>query len=258
MPGPADQTHVTDGSTGGTLGGQTALVTGASSGIGRETVRTLARDGADVVLAARREERLRETASEVASAHGVTTEVVPTDVTDADAVEALVAAARERLGGLDVVVANAGVAAGGAVQTMSDEDYRRMMAVNTDGVFYLTRAALPALRESGGHLIYVGSFAGKYPRPYNPVYAATKWWVRGFAKSVSAQVGDDDLGVTVVNPAAVRTEFEVGEQSMAERYEPGEVVEPAEVADAIAFAAAQSPSMVHELDLYDRDKFTGF
>ena len=151
-----------------------------------------------------------------------------------------------------------GVAAGSDIETMSDEDYRRMMAVNTDGVFYLTRAALPALRESGGHLVYVGSFAGKYPRPYNPVYAATKWWVRGFAKSVSAQVGDDDLGVSIVNPAAVRTEFEVDGKSMADRYAPGEVVDPAEVADAVAFVARQSPSMVHELDLYDRDKLTGF
>ncbi len=236
----------------------TALVTGASSGIGRETVRTLARDGADVVLAARRDERLREVADEVTDAHGVTAEVVPTDVTASDQVDALVAAARERLDGLDIVVANAGVAAGSAIETMTDADYRRMMAVNTDGVFYLTRAALPALRESGGHLIYVGSFAGKYPRPYNPVYAATKWWVRGFAKSVSAQVGDDDIGVTIVNPAAVRTEFEVEGTSMAERYDPGEVVEPAEVADAITFAAKQSPSMVHELDLYERDKLTGF
>jgi NADP-dependent 3-hydroxy acid dehydrogenase YdfG len=245
-------------STGGSLSGMTALVTGASSGIGQETVRTLARDGADVVLAARREDRLREVATEVADAHGVTTEVVPTDVTDADAVTALVAAARERLDGLDIVVANAGVAAGSAIETMTDAEYRRMMAVNTDGVFYLTRAVLPALRASGGDLVYVGSFAGKYPRPYNPVYAATKWWVRGFAKSVSAQVGDDDIGVTIVNPAAVRTEFEVDGATMADRYDPGEVVEPAEVADAIAFAAGQSPSMVHELDLYERDKLTGF
>jgi NADP-dependent 3-hydroxy acid dehydrogenase YdfG len=247
-----------DSSGGGALGGMTALVTGASSGIGRETVRTLARDGADVVLAARREERLREIADEVTDAHDVRAEVVPTDVTDPDAVEALVATARERLDGLDVVVANAGVAAGSAIETMDDEEYRRMMAVNTDGVFYLTRAALPALRDSGGHLVYVGSFAGQYPRPYNPVYAATKWWVRGFAKSVSAQVGDDDIGVSIVNPAAVRTEFEVEGTSMADRYDPGEVVEPAEVADAIAFAAKQSPSMVHELDLYERDKLTGF
>jgi NADP-dependent 3-hydroxy acid dehydrogenase YdfG len=242
----------------GSLSSMTAVVTGASSGIGRETVRALARDGADVVLAARREARLREIAGEVADAHGVRTEVVPTNVTDADAVDALVAATEERFDGVDIVVANAGVADGSEVESMTDEEYRRMMAVNTDGVFYLTRAALPALRDAGGHLVYVGSFAGKYPRPYNPVYAATKWWVRGFAKSVSSQVGDDDIGVSIVNPAAVRTEFEVEGKSMAERYDPGEVVEPAEVADAISFAAKQSPSMVHELDLYDRDKFVDF
>ena len=241
----------------GSLAGLTALVTGASSGIGRETARVLARDGANVVLAARRVERLETIATEIDDAHDVETAVVPTDVTDEDAVEALVTAAVERFDGLDVVVSNAGVADGSDIEAMSTETYRRMMRVNVDGTFFLTRAVLPHLRAAGGDLVYVGSFAGKFPRPYNPVYAATKWWTRGFAKSVAAQAGGE-LGVTIVNPAAVRTEFEVGGQSMAERYDPGEVVEPAEVADAIAFAAKQSPSMVHELDLYERDKLTMF
>ncbi|MFC7229073.1 SDR family oxidoreductase [Salinirubellus salinus] len=243
--------------TEGPLSAQTAVVTGASSGIGRETARVLAREGANVVLAARREERLHEVADDLEAAHDAETLVVPTDVRDEDAVADLVDAAAAQFGDLDVVVANAGLARGSDVESMTSEAYRAMQDTNTDGVFFLTRAAIPYLKESGGHLIYVGSYAGEYPRPYNPVYAATKWWLRGFAKSVSGQVGEDDVGVTVVNPAAVRTEFDLDGTSQAERFAPGEVVEPAEVAEAIAFAAEQSPSMVHELSLYERDKLTG-
>lgn len=244
--------------TEGSLTEQTAVVTGASSGIGRETARVLAREGANVVLAARREERLREVAEDLETTHGAETLVAPTDVRDADDVADLVDAAAAQFGGLDVVVLNAGVARGSQIEEMTTEEFDATQRTNTDGVFFLTREALPYVRESAGHLIYVGSFAGEYPRPYNPVYAATKWWVRGFAKSVSAQVGDENVGVSIVNPAAVRTEFDVEGTSMAERYDPGEVVEPTEVAEAIGFAAEQSPSMAHEISLYERDKLTGF
>jgi NADP-dependent 3-hydroxy acid dehydrogenase YdfG len=244
---------------GRSLADATAVVTGASSGIGRETVRALAAEGATVVLAARREGRLSDLAVELKRDHGVNAAAVPTDVTDEDAVTALLETTVERFGGVDLVVSNAGVAGGSDVTDLDTETYRRMMAVNCDGSFYVTRAALPHLRESawGGHLVYVGSFAGQYPRPFNPVYDATKWWTRGFAKSVDAQVGAD-VGVTVVNPAAVRTEFTVEGDPFTERFDPGEVVEPAEVAAAIVYAASQSPSVVNEIDVYDRDKLTLF
>jgi len=243
--------------TEGPLSGLTAVVTGASAGIGEETVRVLAREGANVALAARREERLERIAGEVESAHDVGTVVMPTDVTDEDAVADLVDATVAQFGGVDVAVHNAGVGVGDRhydVADLSTADYRRVKAVNEDGTFFLTRAALPYVRETDGHLIYVASYAGQQPRAYDPVYAASKWWMRGFAKSVSSQVGEADVGVTVVNPAAVRTEFDVDGESMAERYGPGEAVEPAEVAETIAFAAGQSPSMVHEVDVYTRDK----
>ena len=243
------------------LADATAVVTGASSGIGRETARALATEGATVVLAARREGRLSELAVELERDGNATAAAVPTDVTDEDAVAALMETTAERFGGVDLVVSNAGVAGGSDVAEMDTETYRRMMAVNCDGTFYITREALPHLRASdwtaGGHLVYVGSFAGQYPRPFNPVYAATKWWTRGFAKSVDAQVGED-VGVTVVNPAAVRTEFTVDGDPFEERFDPGEVVEPTEVADAITYAASQSPSVVSELNLYDRDKLSLF
>jgi NADP-dependent 3-hydroxy acid dehydrogenase YdfG len=234
-----------------------AIVTGASSGIGSATAHALARDGADLALAARREERLEELAAELEADHGVATLVAPTDVTEEDAVAELIDGTVDAFGSLDVLVNNAGLARGADVETLSTEEYRTMMDVNVDGSFFATRAALPHLRASEGNLIFVGSFAGQYPRPFNPVYAATKWWVRGFAHSVAGAVGEAGVGVTVVNPSEVRTEFG-DDESFAERFDQGEVTEPDEIADAIAFAARQDRSTVSELDLFRRDKFSDF
>jgi hypothetical protein len=242
------------------LAGQAVLITGASSGIGAATAHRVAADGGDVALLARREGRLEDLADEVTDAHDVTAHVVPADVSDPAAVAAAVESTVETLGSLDGVVANAGLGRGDEVETMSDDDYRTMMDVNVDGAFYTAREALPPLREATGNMVFIGSFAGQYPRPANPVYAATKWWVRGFAMSLAAQVGDEDVGVTVVNPTEVRSEFgsEDGE-AFEERFEPGEVTEPEEVADAVAFALAQTPpTTVNELDVYRRDKFAHF
>ncbi|KAB1188247.1 MULTISPECIES: SDR family oxidoreductase [Haloferax] len=236
-----------------------ALVTGASAGIGEATAHALADAGANVVLLARREDRLLRIAEALESDHGVETLVIPTDVRDEDAVEAAFDQTVDEFGRVDVVVNNAGLGRGSDVESMTTTEYRQMMDTNVDGVFFISRAALPHLRETAGNLIFVGSFAGQYPRPFNPVYAASKWWVRGFAHSLEGQVGDADIGITVVNPSEVRTEFgsEDGE-SFEVRFEAGEVTEPEEIANAIRFAALQDDSTVSELDLYRRDKFTGW
>ena len=241
------------------LAGKAAIVTGASSGIGAATCRSLAVEGANVALAARSEDRLEELAAELEADCGIETLVAPTDVREEAAVETLVSETIDAFGGLDVLVNNAGLGRGSDVETMATDDYRVMQETNVDGVFYATRAAIPHVRERGGHLIFVGSFAGKYPRPFNPVYAASKWWVRGFAQSVAAQVGEDGVGVTIVNPSEVRSGFETTDgDTFAERFEEGEVTEPEEIAEAITFAATRERSSVTELDLYRRDKFSGF
>ncbi|NHN58498.1 MULTISPECIES: SDR family oxidoreductase [Halorussus] len=241
------------------LDGKAALVTGASSGIGEAAVHALAHDGADVALAARREKILDEVARTVEDEYGVETLVAPTNVRDEDSVEGTVEATVEEFGRLDVLVNNAGLARGDSVEEMTTGEYDTMMETNVDGVFYAARAAVPHVRETKGNLIFVGSFAGKFPRPFNPVYAASKWWVRGFAHSLEGNVGDDGVAVTVVNPSEVRTEFgSAYGESFAERFDEGEVTEPEEVAEAIAFAARQEKSTVSELDIYRRDKFSEF
>ena len=235
------------------LDDSTAIVTGASSGIGRATAEALSAAGADTVLAARSEDRITALADDLET----DALAVPTDVREEADVEALVASTVDRFGGVDVLVNNAGLGRGSSVEDLSTDEYRQMMETNVDGMFFTTRAALPHLRESEGTAIFIGSFAGEFPRSFNPVYAATKWWTRGFAKSLSAQAGNE-VAVSIINPSEVRTEFgsEDGE-SFEQRFDEGEVTEPAEIADAVVFAAEQSPSMVSELDLFRRDKFTG-
>lgn len=244
------------------LAGNSAIITGASAGIGRATAYALAAEGADVAIAARRQDRLNEIASDIQREHDVEALAIPTDVTADSQVDHLIEQTVDAFGGLDVAVSNAatGVAAD-SVEDISTDEYRRVMRVNTDGMFFTARASLPHLRASSGVLIFTGSFAGIYSRPHAPLYAATKFWTRGFALSLSGIVGEDDVAVSVVNPTEVRTEWgrESADSTHEERFAPNEVTEPEEVADAIVFAARQeSPNMVSELNLYRRDKFSHF
>lgn len=241
------------------LDGQAAFVTGASTGIGRATAHALAAEGVSVALAARSEDTLHEIADTIRAEYDTDALVVPMDVREESAVEESIETTVDTFGHLDILVNNAGLARGASVEHMTTDRYRTMMETNVDGTFFATRAAIPHLRDRAGTVVFIGSFAGQYPRPFNPVYAASKWWIRGFAKSVSAEVATDDIAVTVINPSEVRTEFGAAYgETFAERFEEGEVTEPEEVAEAVVFAAQQDNSMVSELDLYRRDKFELF
>lgn len=233
-----------------------ALVTGASSGIGRETAKALAEEGADIALASRSQTELEELAEILRSEYNVETTVAPTDVTESKQVDNMVEKTVSDLGGLDIVVNNAGLARGDDVEELSNEQYDNMMDVNCDGMFYTARAALPHLKESSGNLIFLGSIAGQYPRPGNPIYSATKWWTRGLALSLSASAGGEGVAVTVVNPSEVRTNF-AGQESeeFKSRFKEGEVTEPEHIADSIVFAAKQEdPNTLNEMDIYRQDK----
>lgn len=234
------------------LADRSAIVTGASSGMGRETAKVLARDGASVALAARREGRLRDLSATIETEFDAETLVVPTDVTEESAVRNLVGATVDRFGGLDVMVNIAGLSRGGSIEETSAADYREMIETNVSGTFFATKAALPHLRESAGNLILMSSYAGNFPYPRNPVYGGTRWWIRGFARSIEADAGADDVAVSVVNPAEVRT------QVWEDTYDEGEISEPEEVAEAIGFIARQSElSTISELNFHHRSKLAG-
>lgn len=236
----------------------TSIVTGASSGIGEATAQKLAEEGSNLVLASRSIDQLEDLAKRLKEKHGVEAVAVETDITEKEQVEEMIDTAVKAFDGIDIVVNNAGVGLGGDVESMSDEDYHTMMDVNCDGMFFTARAALPHLKESDGNLIFLGSIAGQYPRAPNPVYAATKAWTRSFSKSLSAQIGDEGVAVTVVNPSEVRTEFASKSGSpFKERFEEGEVTEPEDIADSIVFAARQEDkNTLNEIDVYRRDKLT--
>lgn len=243
----------------GSLDGKAALVTGASSGIGRATAFALAEEGASVAIAARRTERLESVADRVESEFDGQALVVPTDVTNEEAVEAMVDTTVDEFGSLDIVVNSAAVSILEEVESMDTETFDTMLDVNVRGLFLVSRAVIPHLRETTGHLIVVGSYSSQHPISAHPVYAASKWWTRGFTLSLAGQIGSDDIGVTIVHPSEVRTELGGSEERRPtkDRYEPGEITEPEDVAETIAFAAKQeSPNTISELDIFRRDKFS--
>jgi len=238
------------------LSGKKALITGASSGIGKASAHKLGENGVDIALASRTGEELEQIAENLEDKHGVDTFLRPTDVTDELQVEEMVEETVEEFGQLDIVFNNAGLAMTGEIEDMPTEHYRKTMDVNVDGMFFTARAAIPHLKETDGNLIFTGSIAGKYPRGGNPLYAATKWWTRGFALSLSSQIGDDNVGVTVINPSEVRTEFNSEEgEAFRQAFEKGEVTEPEDIAESVVYAARQEDrNSAAEIDLYRRDK----
>jgi NADP-dependent 3-hydroxy acid dehydrogenase YdfG len=164
----------------GRLDGKVALVTGASSGIGEATAIALASEGAKVAIAARRQDRLEALEGKLGSG-GSTVTTLTLDVTDEQACRDAVVATRERLGGLDILINNAGLMLLGPILDADTEDWRRMMHTNVLGLMYLTHAALPHLLEQGsGDIVNVSSVAGRVARSGSGVYNASKWAVNAF------------------------------------------------------------------------------
>ena len=178
----------------GTLANTAALVTGASSGIGAATARALAAHGAAVALVARRADRLQELKAEIESAGGSAL-VVPADVTNADQVADAVGQAITGLGRLDTVVNNAGLMRMGPAAQARLEDWDDLVAVNVQGVLYVTRAALPHLIEAAADsprgvadLITISSTAGWVARPGTAVYSLTKFGVNAFSEGIRQEL----------------------------------------------------------------------
>lgn len=224
--------------------GKTAVVTGASSGIGEATSRLLAREGYNVVLAARREDRLESLAAEL----GDSTLAVPTDVADPEACEALVSRAVEAFGSVDVLVANAGLGLYGPIAEGNPEDWRAMFEVNVLGVLHAARAATTHMLDRGsGDIVFVSSLAGRrIPRPDGAVYAATKHALGAIAEGLRVEVNTRGIRVISVEPGLVRTEFPNSSFPSAEEYYAQKDFSPLEaedVARAVLYAIEQPPQV---------------
>lgn len=198
--------------------GTTALITGASSGLGAEFARVLAARGASLVLVARRENRLAELADEISSAHGVEVHTVALDLAAPDATATLVAAVRERGLTIDSLINNAGYGMHGGLVDADAARLDEQVRLNVAAVVSLTRAFLPEMAASGrGVLVNVASTAAFQPLPLMAVYGATKAFVLSFTEAVAFEVRDSGLRVTALCPGATRTEFfdVVGSESAA-------------------------------------------
>src|SRR5262249_46857942 len=218
-----------------------AVVTGASSGIGAAAAHRLAKEGFEVVIGARRHDRLHEVAESVGA------RALPLDVTDPDSVAAFVAQVPE----CRVLVNNAGGAVGlDPIETSSDDDWQSMFASNVLGTVRMTRSLLPAIEASGdGHVVMVGSVAGIEPYPGGAGYNAAKFSIRAFSQVLRMELLGRPVRVTEVDPGLVETEFSVvrfrgDSERAAQVYEGVDPLSGDDVADCIAFAVTR-PSHVN-------------
>ena len=188
--------------------GRTVIVTGASSGIGRETAREFARRRAHVVLASRSREKLETLADELADYPGRRL-VVPTDVTDRLAVEALVRRTVEEFGSLDVLVNNAGVGLFAPVAGGSLANMHHLFAVNFWGAIHCIQAAVPYMQGQGrGHIVNVASIAAKVTAPYMGIYSATKCALAAVSDALRSEMAGTGIHVSTVYPGLTDTSFQ--------------------------------------------------
>ena len=185
------------------------LITGASSGFGEAMARLLAAQGCHLALGARRVERVQALAAELRQAHGIQAFAGAVDTRRTASVDTFVAEAAQALGGLHVLVANAGLASGTfKLWETPDEDLEAMLRTNVEGVVKTIRAGLPHLRKSGwGHVFFIGSTAGHQAYEGGGVYCASKFGVKAMAQSLRLELCGEPIRVTSVDPGMAETEF---------------------------------------------------
>ena len=190
------------------LDGKVAVVTGASSGIGEATAEALAAEGAAVVVAARREERLADLTKRIEAGGGKVL-AATCDVTDEAQAHGLIRKAEDEFGRVDILVNNAGVMLLSTVGKGLSEEWRRMFDVNVLGLLYTTDAVIETMKkQGGGHLVNVSSVAGrKVTRDSSGVYAGSKFAVGAISEGLRQELLQDNIRVTIVEPGAVATEL---------------------------------------------------
>ncbi len=228
------------------------LVTGASSGIGRATALAFARQGSHVAGVARRTDRLAELEAQIEPLPGEFLAIAG-DVTQADSMYNAVEQVIQRFGRLDYVVANAGIGQRGAVADSDWQDIETVLRTNIDGVLHTVRAAVPALRDSGGgHIVTVSSIVYNLVSPYAATYAASKAFVSSMAHSLRLELEADNIGVTDILVGRTHTEFNEKRLGAGKRTGEGiPTMQPEQVAEAIVRAVERKPRSV-TLRWFDR------
>ena len=187
-----------------------ALITGTTAGIGAATAKTLAENGYDLILNGRRLERLEEQANELQSEFGIKTHLMHLDVRDSEAVDDYINNLPKEWKAIDVLVNNAGLAAGlQNIENGSIDHWNRMIDTNIKGLLFVTKVMIPLLKETKGHIVNIGSIAGKEVYPNGNVYCGTKHMVDALNKALRRELAEAGVKVSSVNPGAVETEFSI-------------------------------------------------
>ena len=217
------------------LTGKTAIVTGASSGFGRATAIAFAAAGCNVVLTARRQERLEEISQQII-ANGGRAVCVDGDARDPGTADCAVEAAVTEFGSVDILINNAGI---GRVLSLTDttlEDYRDIMDTNVLSAFLFTRRAIPAMLKQGkGHVVNVSSVTGVYGHADETVYTASKFAIRGFTQAIDKEYREKGIKASVYCPGAAFTEFEIGHGRTVEQMQKRHRLTAEDGAEALLF-----------------------
>jgi NADP-dependent 3-hydroxy acid dehydrogenase YdfG len=236
------------------LTGTTALVTGASGGIGAATARSLAAQGAHLALVARRKDRLDDIAGQI-RATGGTALVIEADITDQTQAAAAVEQTVQTFGGLDALVNNAGIMLLGPAESAPVEEWDRMLAINVQGLLYITHAALPHLLAAAGSergtadIINVSSLAGRVPIAGSAVYSLTKTGVNAFTEALRQEVTGRHVRVSLIEPGPVATELfthirpeilEAGREAFAD----ATLLHAEDIADTITYVVTRPARVV--------------
>ena len=188
--------------------GKVAIITGGTRGIGRAIAEAFVREGINVCIGARKIEEVEQVVRELGGVGGGDVTGAACDVRVQEEVEALVAHAVEELGGVDVLVNNAGIGQFKTVEEMSPEEFRAILETNLFGVFYGCHAAIPEMKKrGGGYIINISSLAGANPHPRMAAYNASKFGLNGFSEALMQEVRHDGIKVSYVMPGSVNTEF---------------------------------------------------
>jgi clavulanate-9-aldehyde reducatase len=229
------------------LDGKVAAITGASSGIGEATAIALADAGAKVSLGARRKDRLDALVEKI----GDNALAIETDIGEEEQARAFVQRTKEELGGLDILINNAGVMLLGPLLAQEGDDWRTMVDANILGLVYCSHAALAIMAEQqSGHIVNISPVAGRIARAGSAVYNFTKWGVTGFSEALRQEAAYVNVRVTCIEPGFVDTELQghntnpmVVEATQKMRDDIGKVLEAEDIADAILYAVSRPDHM---------------
>jgi NADP-dependent 3-hydroxy acid dehydrogenase YdfG len=225
----------------GRLTGKVAVITGASAGIGRASARLLAAEGANILLTARRQERLDALVSEI-NALGAKAQVVIGDAREESTAQKAVSTALEAFGRLDILINNVGVGNYKNLVDTSAEEYDEMMDSNMRSSFLFTRHTVPVmLAQKSGTILMISSMAGIYGFAGEAVYCATKFAQVGFAQGLDKELRPHGIKVGVICPGGVKTEFALGKGRTEQGVTQSDMLEPQDVAQAVLLACTTSP-----------------